>query len=291
MNIAIVGATGFVGKALVADTIARGLCVRAFGRSENPFSGSSVAPLVYCRIPAYRFTAESFAGCDALVVLAAKRPSADFSFADYASNVAIAEACFAAAADAGIRNIVFASSKAVFSDPQTLPWTEDTPTVPLSMYGASKAACEQIALLYNRKDARIKCLRLAQIIGTGERRGYLISTLLDNAKSKTTQVVFGSGAQRRQYIYIKDVLSAIFAALEKPDTAGIFHIGMRGSVSNLEMAICANEVFGNSGNLRHDMSRKMDAFSDEMDVTRAERILGWSAKYDLAAAFADIAGK
>lgn len=224
-----------------------------------------------------------------MVLLAAKRPYPGFCFADYAENVALAHRYMELAMNSGVKNIVFASSKAVYSGPD-MPWKEDAPCAPSSLYGASKLAVEQLGAYYSEMDKlAFKSLRFAQVIGGNERKGYLISTLIDNARKKETQTVYGSGEQRRHYVYVKDVAAAVMAAEERPLLSGAFNIGMTGSVSNLEMAEIVNECFGNAGNLVHDFSRPMLGSSDEMCVEKAEKELGFRAGYGIREAFADLA--
>ena len=61
-----------------------------------------------------------------------------------------------------------------------MPFCEDGKTAPLSYYGAAKLVIENIAHLYNvRKKMKIKSLRLAQVLGVGERPGYMPTIFLE----------------------------------------------------------------------------------------------------------------
>lgn len=288
MRIAVVGGLGFIGREFSHFAFEQGHVLDVYGRSD--YVKKNDDSFNYFKIDYSNPVSMSLSKADAMVVLAAKRPSNDFSFEDYENNVRIAERCFEFAREAGISNVVFASSKAVYSDPSTMPWAEDLYPSPLSLYGASKVAAEQIASLLNAQQGMaIKSLRFAQVIGMGERKGYLINTLIDNAIEKKQQIVFGDGSQSRQYVYIKDVCSAILAALNHPDIGGVFNIGIPGSVSNLELAECVNSVLGNAGNLVCDTSKPMGNFCDEMDVSKAARELGFTIRYGLRELFEDIA--
>ena len=292
MEILVIGATGFIGAELTAFARHAGHHVLGCGRGGWEEKAASLFPdrADYWSLADGELPGEMLDRADCLVLLAARRPYAGFCFDDYANNVALARRYMALAMDHGLGNFVFASSKAVYSGGD-MPWREDRACVPSSLYGASKLASEQLGLLYSAGDMlHFKGLRFAQVIGAGERKGYLINTLMDNARAGKTQTVFGTGEQRRQYVYVKDVCAAILAAAERPELTGVFNIAMPGSVSNLELAEAVNEAFGNDGNLRHDFSRPMVGADDEMDVTRAAEVLHFRASYTIRETFADLAG-
>ena len=131
-------------------------------------------------------------------------------------------------------------------------------------------------------------MRFAQVIGFGERKGFFINTLIDNAIAKKTLVIYGSGMQKRHYIYIKDVCRAVLKASEKISVSGVFNIGMQQSYTNLELAESVNEAFDNRGNLIHDYDKVMDAADDEMETAKASNFLNFTAEYDLLESFKDM---
>ena len=293
MTIIIIGATGFIGAEATKKNRDAGHHVLGCGRSAWEGRSAALFPNKsdYFSTAGGTIPVEWLDEADCLVLLAAKRPYAGFCFEDYSENVALAQSYLSLAMEHGLKNVVFASSKAVYSG-GGMPWNEDMFCVPSGLYGASKLAVEQMGLLYSSTERlNFKSLRFAQVIGMGERQGYLINTLIDNARAKKPQIIFGSGEQKRQYVYVKDVASAILAAEEKADLSGVFNIGMQGAVSNLVLAETVNECFGNKGNLIHDYSRNMFGSDDEMCVEKAEKTLGFRANYDIRETFADLAGE
>ena len=291
MTILVIGATGFIGTELTK--IGRAAGHRMIGCGRSAWEGKNKA--LFPEKEDYWCTAEAclpaalLQQADCLVLLAAKRPYPGFCFEDYAENVAVAQRYMQLAMENGLKNIVFASSKAVYSGDER-PWKEELFSAPFSLYGASKAAAEHLGLYYSAAGRLcFKSLRFAHVIGAGERKGYLINTLIDNAREKKPQVVFGSGAQKRQYVYVKDVAAAILAAAEKREISGVFNIAMPAAVSNLELAEVVNASFDNVGNLIHDYSRAMTGSDDEMSVEKAERVLGFRARYGIRETFDDLA--
>ena len=290
MKCLIIGACGFIGNELTKYAREKGHTV--LGCDVLPWEGK--VQLQFPDKDDYFCVADAepdndfLTKADSMVILAGKRPYKDFSYEDFKLNLDIANKYINLAIENGIPNIVFASSKAVYSG-NDLPWSEDSINSPSSLYGASKSAVEQLGLYYCLKgNTRFVSLRFAQVIGLGERKGYLINTLIDNAIEKKQQVVYGDGSQYRHYVYVKDVCEAVLKA-SASRTNGVYNIGMQKTVSNLELAEAVNRAFGNEGNLFLDKSKKMDLINDEMDVGKAELDLDFRAGFDVYEAMADIA--
>ena len=278
MKIGIIGGAGFIGGELVKHIENNGHEAVVIERDLDVFS-----------LNGREKAKEILSLCDAMAFLAAKRPDICFTMEEYIFNLTLAEEYFRISAEAGIDNIVTVSSRSVYSGMGT-PWKEETFSTPLSLYGASKQAVDSIALLYNRQyGLKIKSLRIAQVIGMGERKGYLINTLIDNAIAGRKQTIFGKGIGKRQYIYIKDVCDAILHSLIfKASVEGIFNISMSNNISIIELAEIINEVFGNGSGIELKEDRPEDTAEYLMDVSKTERVLCWKPSYDLRRAFADI---
>lgn len=285
MKIAVIGSSGFIGTELCAAACQKGHSV--VGLDYAPPRSTSVG-FRFVDLSTVADIKEIISECDGAVILAARRPTASFCTEDYLFNVSLAAEYFDICENVGLDNVVFASSTAVYSG-NAFPWKESEAHTPYSLYGASKAATDAMALYRNgKKGMHIKCLRFAQVIGMGERKGFLLNTLIDNAIAKRTQTIYGEGKAKKQYIYVKDVANAILTALSNKNKGGVYNIGMRDSVSALELAQCINRVFGNEGNLTHDYSKAENTESFLMDVSKAEKELGFTAAFDLEAAFRHI---
>lgn len=286
MKIAVIGAEGIIGRVLVEYLCQQGYSVRGYDLFPKSINTYDHINYEYICINEENIC---YNGVDGIVLLAAKRPITAFSLDDYYQNVKIVYENVLKAVSDNVRRIVFASSISVYSE-YSLPYREIDYSIPLNLYGASKLAGEQIGnLLTQKTNSSFIALRFAHVIGVNEKKGFLIRTVLDNALNKRKQIVYGDGAQRRHYVYVKDVCRAIEAALLAKNHSGVFNIGMKNIYSNLELAEYANKVFHNNGNILHDFSKPMIGKDDEMSIDKARLELDFVPKYDLEESFLDLA--
>ena len=127
-----------------------------------------------------------------------------------------------------IKRIIFASSAAIFGEVKKLPIDENYPKNPISYYGISKLCAEYFFQNYY-KNYQIPyiCLRLANVYGprqdaSGE--GGVIAIFANRIIKGKPIIIYGSGDQTRDFIYVSDVVDAFIKSL-KEDINGEFNIG------------------------------------------------------------------
>ena len=121
---------------------------------------------------------------------------------------------------ADIGTVIFASSSTVYGD-AALPTLEDHPLLPISNYGASKAAgevyCSSYSALYGLKSAS---LRFYNIFGLRSRKGAMFDILQKLQKNDKKLEVLGTGAQTKDYLYIDDAIEATTLVAAKGKLSG-----------------------------------------------------------------------
>ncbi len=295
MKIAITGASGFIGQYTVLELSAKGHRMILLGRERRKLDSAFYSNHIPFQLieTDYGHTLEkNLKNTDVLIHLAGLRYQKERGMADYVTNnISITNRIFHAAVQSGIRNIVFASSIAVYnSRANALPFTEDQNCFPPTPYGISKLACEKIAYWYDLKfDTKIKSLRIGQVIGAEEREGFMVNTMIGQATRKETLTVWGKGSGTRDYVYVKDVAHAITLALEHPDQSGVYNISCGEPISHLRLAESINRAFGNKGNLKMDREKKEDADPFFSSPKKAERELEWKSGWNLESMLADMA--
>jgi len=121
--------------------------------------------------------------------------------------------------------IVFASTRQIYGKPLYLPVDEKHPPNPIDVNGINKLAGEQFHILYNNVYGIRSCaLRLTNTYGPGMRvkdaRQTFIGIWIKNVLTNKPLLVYGSGKQIRDFIYIDDAITALLYAALSPLTEG-----------------------------------------------------------------------
>lgn len=115
-----------------------------------------------------------------------------------------------------IKQIVFASTLEVYGTHDVLPISEESSTNPISYYGASKLACEKYLYIYGkRNDVNVVILRFSNIYGPGESYNRAIPNFIKNVTNNKSPIIYGDGSELRDYIYVDDAADATICAIQK----------------------------------------------------------------------------
>ena len=288
MRIGITGGTGFIGRNLIKEfadkykfnVITSRMKYNDFDCLENV----SVQNATY-DLDGYRRT---FDRCEAVIHLGAKvmhNWDGDLSIKKWMHNLENDSFVLEACRQLGIKNVVYASSVAVYDNRNGEPMTEDMVDHPNSLYGLMKVAGERLALIYNEYyGMKIKCLRISKVIGfNGINRDdkSFWSQVLINCLEKKAVPLWGEGKTARDIIYVKDVARAINCAINKPNIKGIFNIGSGIMATNLDIAKTYCEIFNNEAGVQFLPNTKEPGLQNRLDCSKANEMLGFSAQYNL----------
>lgn len=281
MKIVITGGNGYIGKALKrriensADIEGKFVTIdEEYGFIHTDFSVENLT--------------RHFESADVVIHLAAVRGGK--SIDDFRINSQITENVMLAAAAAGVPRFVFMSSIAVYSDTNILPWNENQPCSPVSLYGISKLTCESICKLYAKQngiDGTI--LRLAPVYGPNDPNKRLIANFVRRTIAGEDLEVNGKSVSKRDFIYLDDVVSALLFAIKRQNNGvEIVNIGSGCLVTNYEIASHIVNAFGNNNSVVYHSSMPENMPPAYMDLSYAHS-LGYKASYDMEAAMAKIA--
>lgn len=126
-----------------------------------------------------------------------------------------------AAREAQVRRVVYASSAAVYGEPQYVPVDETHPLRPSSFYGESKLAGEKLGMMFHRMyGLGFSCIRIFNTYGPRQPR-YVIADLIRKLRKNPDSLrVLGTGEQVRDYCYCTDTAGAFVAAAEREEMNG-----------------------------------------------------------------------
>ena len=196
-------------------------------------------------------------------------------------NVLATQRVFEACAATGVR-VVFASSSSVYGDAEAYPTTEDAEPRPLSPYGITKLACEQLAYAYSRSFALdAVLLRYFTVFGPRQRPDMFFRRVCERLLDGSTFEMYGSGEQSRSFTYVADVVAATRAAMERGRAGRVYNVGGGEEATNLDAVALLEEVSGRRLDVRYVASAKGDMKRTLADVTRIRDELEWSPQTSL----------
>ena len=183
--------------------------------------------------------------------------------------------------------ILFSSSRLALGKIVENPVTEDHPTQPLGLYGVHKLTAEKYYYLYNKNYAlRTTVLRLTNPYGERQQikhskysiPGWFMRLAMEGKPIK----IFGDGTQKRDYVYVTDIVEAFARAGLNENTVGnIYNCGLGQSVELRKMAELIVEIVG-TGSIEYvpwpENYQREETGSFESDISRLKQAIGWQPK-------------
>ncbi|MBU4190019.1 MAG: NAD-dependent epimerase/dehydratase family protein [Candidatus Thermoplasmatota archaeon] len=126
-----------------------------------------------------------------------------------------------------VKNIGFSSSSAVFGEAKIIPTPEDYgPMMPISLYGASKLACEGLITAYSDMfDMNAWIFRFANITGDRSTHGVVLDFINKLKKNPNELEILGDGKQKKSYLFVGECVDGMIFATEKSNKINIFNLG------------------------------------------------------------------
>ncbi|RCV63778.1 UDP-glucose 4-epimerase [Methanophagales archaeon] len=183
--------------------------------------------------------------------------------------------------DLEIKKFVYASSSSVYGDSE-LPMREASMLRPVSPYGVTKLAGENLCYLYwkNYKVPTVS-LRYFTVYGPRQRPDMATHKFI-HAISKGTEIaVFGDGTQTRDFTFIDDVIEANILAADTDLVGEVFNIGGGSRISVIELIEKIEALTGKKAKLNYKGKQKGDVRDTWADVSKAEEMLNWKSQIDI----------
>jgi UDP-glucose 4-epimerase len=134
----------------------------------------------------------------------------------------------------GVKKIAFTSTSTIYGEAHTMPTPENYgPLIPISLYGASKLACEALITSYSHTfDMQAWIFRFANIVGYRSTHGIIVDFIRKLQENPAQMEILGDGKQEKSYLHIFECVNAILFAIEKSkEDVNIFNIGSEDTIS------------------------------------------------------------
>jgi UDP-glucose 4-epimerase len=207
----------------------------------------------------------------------------EYNEANVGGTVSVMEAM----RDAGVRRVVFTSSGAVYGEQAHQPVREDQIPNPQSPYAVSKLAAEYyvrtIGALWGIETV---ITRIFNAYGPGQNlppsHPPVVPRFLQQALRGGSLVIFGGGAQTRDFVYVDDVVDALMAAATASDVdRRTINIGSGQETSVNELAALVAKAVGREVEILHSPAESGGVSHLRADISLARRLLDYDPQVDL----------
>ncbi len=197
-------------------------------------------------------------------------------------NVRGTENIFKIAKEFGLK-VVYASSSSVYGNPKKIPIAENSERAPINPYGDTKLEDEILAEEYSKEGVSIIGLRYFNVYGRGQTGSYagVITKFINQLKEKKSPIIFGSGSQIRDFIFVEDVARANVFAMNSNVNSGFFNVGTGITTSVQQLAHIMIEISGLDLKPQYEKPLDGDVEKSQADITFTKEMLGWKYKIEL----------
>ena len=188
-----------------------------------------------------------------------------------------------ASLQANVKRVVFASSSSVYGNPTYVPVDEDHPKRPISIYGASKLAAEELcSTFYRLFNLDVVALRYHTVYGPRQRPDMAFHKWIKAALTGKPIVIYGDGSQERDFTYIDDAVEATIASAVAEGVEGmVFNVARGSPIKVMDAVKAIVEEVGVDVEVVHEEPKPGDVKATYGDISRASKILGYRPKVSL----------
>lgn len=230
-RVVILGANGFVGRALAGHLSARGVSAAVFGRDKIDLAADDAADKL----------ASELRADDAVVFLSALTPDKGRGIPAFQANIKMAAAVCAAFERATPAHVTYVSSDAVYPF-RTGLINENSPAEPTDLYGAMHISRE--VMVRQATKAPVAVVRPTLIYGAADtHNSYGPNRLRRMAKKDKRITLFGEGEETRDHIFIDDVVALIDLVI-RHRSEGTLNLASGRSISFADLAKLVAKHFG-----------------------------------------------
>ena len=259
-RILVTGGAGFIGSHVVDRLMKEAAEVWVLdnlsgGKEEflERWYGDDRLHIVRTDVTKFESILPYFKKADVVFHLAANpdvRTAAENTYAHIEQNILATFNVLEAMRFQDVSDIVFTSTSTVYGEADVLPTPEDYgPLKPISVYGATKLACEGLIASYASTFGMHGVIyRFANVVGSRGTHGVIFDFIHKLRDNPNELEILGDGKQRKSYIHVRDCVEAMVLGYESvEDEVGILNIGTEQSTDVITIADIVTEVMGLGG--------------------------------------------
>jgi UDP-glucose 4-epimerase len=178
-----------------------------------------------------------------------------------------------------LSKFVYASSSSVYGDNGSLPMREDALPQPVSPYGVTKLAAEQLCYLYQvNHGVPAVSMRYFTVYGPRQRPDMAFHRFMKAALKDEEIALYGDGDQTRDFTFVSDAVAGTIAAGEHGVPGRVYNIGGGSRVAINHVLQIIERVAGHRLKIRREAPQKGDMRDTYADTALARRDLGFTPK-------------
>jgi nucleoside-diphosphate-sugar epimerase len=198
------------------------------------------------------------------------------------NNVEATQILLEACVGKPIERLVYASSSSIYGDEVPIPMREDARPQPVSPYGVTKLAAEQLCYLYHvNYSVPTVSLRYFTVYGPRQRPDMGFSRFFTAVLRNEAVTMFGDGRQTRDFTFVADAVSATIASATRGKPGGVYNIGGGSRVELLAVFELIRLVTGRPLRVERLEPQRGDMRDTYADTTRARTDLGFAPTFTL----------
>ena len=225
--------------------------------------------------------------CDYIFHQAAQagvRSSWGAEFEIYTSlNVLATQRLLEACKGLNIRKFIYASSSSVYGDAQELPLREESILKPVSPYGVTKLAAEQLCYSYWKNyQIPTSSLRYFTVYGPRQRPDMAFHRFMRALLDGETIEIYGDGKQTRDFTFVSDIVNGNLLAMQSALVGGVFNLGGGSRVVLNDVLETVQQVAGKGAKIVYRDVQRGDVKHTLADTSKAMSELAYRPQVDLS---------
>jgi UDP-glucose 4-epimerase len=297
VNALVTGAAGFIGSHLSQRLLREGAHVLAVDSFTDFYprwiKERNVSRLT--RDPNFEFLSRDILDLDLAAILgrvdvvyhlaaqAGVRSSWGENFSVYVQhNIQCTQRLLEAAKEKTLSRFVYASSSSVYGLTPTLPMTERSLLYPLSPYGVTKLAAEQLCFLYFQNyGVPTLSLRFFTVYGPGQRPDMAFHKFFQAIAGNRPIHLYGNGDQTRDFTFVEDIVEACVSASRQGRVGEVYNVGGGHREKMNDILPVLEETCGKKIAVVREERQKGDVAHTHADIGKARLDLGYRPRTEL----------